>query len=391
MAMKYNFDQIINRTASNAEKYQLRQQIFGTEDLLPMWVADMDIQTAPFITEALQQRATHPIYGYETLPESAYQAQIDWMQRRHQLNILRKAMLFSPSVVTTINVAIQAFTAPGDNIIVQQPVYFPFFKSVTNNSREVLSNPLKQCANGEWTFDIEQLKSVINKQTKLLLLCSPHNPVGRVWTRAELQSIAAICLENNIIVLADEIHSDLIYKPYRHIPFASLSETINNITLTAIGPGKTFNLAGLASSTVVISNLELRRKFSHACEANHIGHGNIFGHIAFEAAYRQGDEWLDQLLNYLQCNIDALQQLCSRYPDKLSMNSPQGTYLAWIDCSGLQMNRKQLLKFFTEEVKLGLGAGFLYGTGGREYMRLNFAVPKQIMSKAIKLIEKQLT
>ncbi len=388
--MKYNFDQIIDRKASNAEKYQLCQQIFGTEDLLPMWVADMDIQTAPFITDALIERANHPIYGYETLPESAYQAQIDWMQRRHQLTIQRNTMLFSPSVVTTINVAIQAFTQPGDNIIVQQPVYFPFFRSVKNNDRELLSNPLKKLANGEWTFDIEQLKSVINRKTRMLILCSPHNPVGRVWTRAELQSIADICLENNIIVLADEIHSDLIYSPYKHIPFASLSEAVNSITLTAIGPGKTFNLAGLASSTVVIANPELRQRFERHCEKNHIGHGNIFGHVAFEAAYNQGDEWLEQLLGYLQGNITALQQLCSRFPRKISMIAPQGTYLAWIDCSGLQMNRKQLLKFFTEQVKLGLGAGALYGTGGRTYMRLNFAVPKPIMSQAIELIEKQL-
>jgi cystathionine beta-lyase len=388
--MKYNFDQIIDRKASNAEKYQLCRQIFGTEDLLPMWVADMDIQTAPFITEALHKRATHPIYGYETLPETAYQAQIDWMQRRHQLTIQRDSMLFSPSVVTTINVAIQAFTQPGDNIIVQQPVYFPFFKSVTNNNRAVLANPLQQTINGDWTFDIEQLKSVINAKTRMLILCSPHNPVGRVWTRAELQSIADICLENNIIVLADEIHSDLIYSPYKHIPFASLGEMVNNITLTAIGPGKTFNLAGLASSTVVIANPELRQQFDLHCEKNHIGHGNIFGHIAFEAAYQQGDEWLNQLLHYLQGNIAALQQLCNRFPERISMLAPQGTYLAWINCSGLQMDAKQLLQFFTEEVKLGLGAGALYGIGGKEYMRLNFAVPKQLMNQAIELIENKL-
>jgi cysteine-S-conjugate beta-lyase len=387
--MKYNFDKLIDRSSSNAEKYTLRKQIFGTADLLPMWVADMDIQTAPFISEALKKRATHSIYGYEVLPESAYQAQIDWMKRRHNFNIERDTMLFSPSVVATINVAIQAFTEPGDNIIVQQPVYFPFFKSVTKNNRVVLSNPLKQLPNGEWTFDIEQLKQTINNKTRLLLLCSPHNPVGRVWTKQELQSIADICLENNIIVLADEIHSDLIYKPYKHIPFASLSETVNNITLTTIGPGKTFNLAGLASSTVVISNPILRQQFKQVCEQIHLGHGNILGHVAFETAYNAGDEWLDQLLDYLQGNVDALMQFCNHFPDKISMTAPQGTYLVWLNCSYMNMNKKQLLAFFTEQVKIGLGAGFLYGSGGEKFMRLNFAAPKSIMKLAIELMDEQ--
>ncbi len=388
--MNYNFDKVIDRTLTNAEKYSLRRQIFGTDDLLPMWVADMDIATPPFIVKAIRERAAHPIYGYESLPESAYQAQIDWMKRRHGLELQRHNMLFSPSVVTSINVAIQAFSEPGDGIIVQQPVYFPFFTSVEHNDRRVLSNPLRKTAATDWTFDLEQLQAIIDDRTKMLILCSPHNPVGRVWRREELQALAEICLEHNIIVFADELHSDLVYPAYRHIPFASLSEEVPNITITALGPGKSFNLAGLSAATVAISSARLRRKFRRRAEANHIGHGSIFGHVAFETAYRDGEEWLEQLLNYLVGNLTMLQQLCHKYSDKIICNAPQGTYLAWLDCSGLGMSDAELLHFFSYQVKLGLGAGPLYGSGGEQYMRLNFAVPRPTMRRAIELLEAQL-
>ena len=381
--MKYDFKTIIDRAGSNAEKYTLRQKLFGTEDVLPMWVADMDIPVAPFIVDALHKRVDHHVYGYETMPDSAYQAQIEWLQRRQGIEFKREWMRFSPSVVATINAAIQAYTSPGDSIIVQEPVYFPFFKSITNNKRKVIFNSLKADKTGNYSFDLENLKSQINDTTKLLLLCSPHNPVGRVWKKDELQALADICLENNIIVLADEIHSDLIFEPHKQTPFASLSDEIKDITVTTIGPGKTFNLAGMSSSCLVISNEELRCKFDNICRLNHIGEGNLFGHIAFEAAYREGDEWLEQLLKHLKSNAKDLKQLCDEFSDKISMKIPEGTYLAWLDCRQMNLTNKKLASFFVDKAKLGLGNGFLFGKNGSGFMRLNFAVSKPVMNEAL--------
>ena len=388
--MKYNFNTIVDREKSNAEKYTLRKKLFGTDDILPMWVADMDIQVAPFIANALKYRADHQIYGYETMPDSAYQAQINWLKRRQGVEFKRDWMRFSPSVVATINAAIQAYTSPGDNIIVQEPVYFPFFKSVTNNRRKVLFNSLKLDSEGNYSFDFEDLKSKINKETKMLLLCSPHNPVGRTWKKEDLQTLAEICLENNIIVIADEIHSDLIFKPHKHTPFASLGKSVRDITLTTIGPGKTFNLAGIASSTVAIPNEELRSKFDKIYHNNHIGEGNIFGHVAFEAAYKEGDEWLDQLLIHLQSNVTKLKQLCDKFPDKITMTIPEGTYLAWLNCRQMNLTNKELASFFIDKAKLGLGNGFLFGKSGSGFMRLNFAVTQQVMNEALDRLENAL-
>lgn len=390
LMMIYDFNRIIDRTSSNAEKYTLRKKLFGTEDVLPMWVADMDIPVAPFIVDALRTRVGHEIYGYEMMPDSAYHAQIDWFKRRQRMEFKREWMRFSPSVVATINVAVQACTEPGDGIIVQEPVYFPFFKSVTNNNRKVIFNSLTMDKEGVFCFNLENLKSQIDKKTKLLLLCSPHNPVGRVWKKEELHSLATICLENNIIVLADEIHSDLIFEPHIQTPFASLCDDVQNITITTIGPGKTFNLAGMSSSTVAIPNEELRSNFDNICRCNHLGEGNIFGHIAFEAAYREGDDWVDQLLEHLKSNAADLKRLCDKFPDKIRMNIPEGTYLAWLDCRRMKLDNKELSAFFINKARLGLGNGFLFGNSGEGFMRLNFAVSKTTMDKALARLEQAL-
>lgn len=300
-------------------------------------------------------------------------------------------MRFSPSVVTTINAAIQAYTEPGDSIIVQEPVYFPFFKSVRNNDRKVIFNSLKCDEDGYYTFDLDGLKEQIDNRTRLLLLCSPENPVGRVWKKDELQALAEICLENNILVLADEIHCDLVFKHHKHFPFINLGDEIRDITITTIGPGKTFNLAGMATSTVAIPNPELLKKFDNICRRNHKGEGNIFGHVAFDAAYRGGDEWLDQLLEHLKSNVEDLKTLCDRFPDKIKVNIPEGTYLAWLDCRQMNLKNKDLLKFFVKQARLGLGNGFLFGRSGDGFMRLNFAVTKPIMQEALERLERGLT
>ena len=384
------FERVVDRSGGNAEKYVLREKLFGTEEVLPMWVADMDIETAPCVVEAVRRRAEHPIFGYEEMPESAYEAQMVWMARRHGLVLQRDWMFFSPSVVASINVAIQAFTAPGEKVIVQPPVYFPFFKSVENNGRKVVSNPLKRSEEGEYTFDFDDLRNKIDKETKLLLLCSPHNPVGRVWQAEELRTLAEICLEYGITVFADEIHSDLVYAPHRHTPFASLGDTVAEITVTALGPGKSFNVAGLAISTVAIADAERRQRFAEVYESIHFAQGTIFGHAGFEAAYREGEAWLEALLEHLSKNLERLEALVARHGDKLRLRRPEGTYLAWLDCSAMGLGSKALRKFFVEEAKLGLSPGVSFGKEGQNYMRMNVAVPGPVMEEALRRVERAL-
>ncbi len=386
--IKNVYNVIVDRTSGNTEKYRLRQRLFGTDDVLPMWVADMDIATPQCVVEAVKKRVEHPIYGYEEMPDSAFEAQIEWMQRNHGIRLERGWMFFSPSVVATINVAIQAFTRPGDKVIVQTPVYPPFFKSVVNNEREILSNPLKRLKNGDYTFDLDDLRSKIDKKTKLMLLCSPHNPVGRVWRREELQEIADICLENDIKVLSDEIHSDLVFAPHKHIPFASLGEAARRISITAIGPGKTFNLAGLSISTVFISDETMRKRFYKVYNSIHFAQGTVFGHVGFEAAYREGEKWRKGLIQHLYNNAVELKRLCDTHSDKINMKIPEGTYLAWMDCSKMGLGNRALRKFFIQQARLGLNPGTSFGKEGSQFMRLNFAVPKPVMQEALERLER---
>ena len=386
--MKYDYNKIIDRSKTNSEKYLLRKELFGTEDVLPMWVADMDIFTPPFVVEAIKKRANEPIYGYEEIPNSAFEAQIRWMKKRHNLNLKREWMLYSHSVVSTINVAIKAFSKVGDKIIVQTPVYYPFMRSVRFNNREILFNPLKKDEKGDYTFDFEDLKSKIDKDTKLLLLCSPHNPVGRVWKKEELLELATICLENDIKVLSDEIHSDLVYDPHKHIPFASLSKEISKITMTAIGPGKSFNLAGLSITTVAIEDDMMRDVFDKVHRSIHFSHGSVFSHVGFEVAYKEGEEWLDGLLIHLKENVLSLYNLLQT-SNKISMNLPEATYLAWLDCANMKLSDEKIKELFIKEAKLGLNPGYIFGKDeGRGFMRLNFGVSKVTMNEALKRLEK---
>ena len=381
------FDTALDRTMSNAEKYTLRQKLFGTEDVLPMWVADMDIDTPECITSAVQQRTKHKIFGYEMMPESAFEAQVEWMQQRHKTDVKREWIFYSPSVVATINMAIKAFSDIGDEVIIQPPVYAPFESSIKNNSRKVLKNPLRIDKEGLYRFDLEDLRSKITCKTKLLILCSPHNPVGRVWTRAELEALTSICLEHNIKILSDEIHCDLVYSPHIHIPLSSLSDAVRNITITTIGPGKTFNLAGLSISTVVIANDAMREKFSNVYESIHFAEGTIFGHVAFEAAYLHGADWLDSLLKHLSENQHKLKRVLKKYDNLITCKFPQGTYLAWLKCDKMGLTNKQLRHFFTKKARLGLSPGLSFGKEGDGYMRLNFAVSSEIMDVALSRLE----
>ncbi len=386
--MKYDFSVAADREQTNAEKYTLRKELFGREDVLPVWVADMDIDTPPFVLNAVKKRLEHPIMGYEEVPDSAYEAQISWMQKEHGTAFKREDMFYSHSVVASMHTAITAFSDEGDGVIVQTPVYPPFFHSVMQLNRRVIKNPLKMDADGLYRFDIEDFKAKIDKNTKLLLLCSPHNPVGRVWREEELKAILEVCLEHNIVVFADEIHSDLVYAPNKHTPFSTLNAAAKKITLTAMGVGKTFNMAGFAISSVAIEDKKLREKFENEYKKVHYAQGASLSHVAFESAYRDGKEWLEALKNHLYKNYMLLDEVCKNYSEFIKLTPIEATYLAWMDCRGMGLRDKALREFFIQEAKLGLNPGLSFGREGSGFMRLNFAVSSATMSEIVKRLER---
>ena len=388
--MSYDFGKAVDRENSNAEKYTLREKLFHTNDVMPVWVADMDLDTPNFVIDAVKKRLEHPILGYEEVPDSAFNAQINWMKNRHQIEFKREDMIYSHSVVASMSVAIEAFTSVGEKVIVQTPVYPPFFHSVTQANRKLVKNSLKQSDEGHYSFDIEDLKAKIDVDTKLLLLCSPHNPVGRVWEKNELEEILEVCEENDIVVFADEIHSDLVYSPHKHIPFASLSDKAKARTITAIGVGKTFNMAGFAMSSVAIPNQNLREKFLQVYEKNHFAQGSVLSHVAFESAYKHGEGWLEDLKKHLYKNYTQLRELCNKYNNFVKIIDIEATYLAWIDCRKMGLKDKELREFFIKDAKLGLNPGISFGREGSGFMRLNFAISSAKMSLLISQLENAL-
>ena len=390
MANNYTFSTSTSRENTNAEKYTMRKKLFGSDAVMPLWVADMDIDTPDFVLDAVKKRLEHPVMGYEEMPKSAFEAQMDWMKKMHGIKFEVNDMFYSHSVVASMSVAIEAFTEVGDKIIVQTPVYPPFFHSVLDHGRELLKNPLRQREDGSYSFDIDDLKSKIDAKTKLLLLCSPHNPVGRVWSKEELEEILELCLAHNIVVFSDEIHSDLVYAPNVHIPFASLSDAARDITITAIGVGKTFNMAGFAISSVAISNKILRDKFLKIYNRIHLAQGSVLSHVAFEAAYKGGKVWLEELKTHFYKNFSMLDELCAKFPNYVKLTPIEGTYLAWIDCRGMGLGDRDLRDFFVHKAGLGLSAGISFGREGSGFMRLNFALSSAKMLQIAEKLEKAL-
>jgi len=388
--MSYDFSTSTCRENTNAEKYTKREELFGTNDVMPVWVADMDIDTPNFVIDAVKQRLSHPIVGYEEVPKSAFEAQLKWLKKEHNIEYELKDMFYSHSVVASMSVAIEAFSNVGDKVIVQTPVYSPFFHSVMNHDRVLLKNPLKLLDDGTYTFDIENLKAQIDKDTKLLLLCSPHNPVGRVWKQEELEQILEVCLEHNIVVFSDEIHSDLVYAPNKHISFASLSKEARDITISAVGVGKTFNMAGFSMSSVAIANKDLRERFEKVYKNVHFADGNALSHVAFESAYKNGKNWLEDLKVHLYKNYTLLKEVCDKYPTLIKITPIQATYLAWLDCRGMNLSNKALREFFINEAHLGLNAGLSFGREGSGFMRLNFAISSAKMSQVLQMLDNAL-
>ena len=379
--MQWNFDEVLERSGTDSVQYDLRKMLFGREDVLPMWVADMDFRTPAFIMEAIRKRADHEILGYSIRNDAYHQALMDWVEERHQWKIEKDWILFSPGVVPALSMLVMALTDPGDKVIVQPPVDFPFFSSVKQNKRRLVRNPLIRKEN-QYVMDLDQLRTAIDDKTRMLFLCHPHNPVGRAWTEKELRDLAGICLEKNIIMVSDEIHCDLVLPGHTHIPLASLSEEIAAQTITCMAPSKTFNLAGLATSHVIISDEKRRTRFNAVLEQVHVGMGNIFGAVAAEAAYRFGNEWREQMLHYVQENVDYLDAYMKTHIPEIRMVRPEATYMAWLDCREMGMEDQALKDFMIHKAGLGLNDGPMFGEGGSGYQRINLACPRSKVIKA---------
>ena len=379
--MKYNFDEIVNRENTNSVKFDLRKELFGKEDVIPMWVADMDFRTPDFIINAIKKRAEHEVFGYSFRSKSYFQSIIDWVKRRHNWAVNSDWISFSPGVVPAVNIAIMAYTNPGDEIIVQTPVYFPFFSAIKDNNRIQVENPLK-LENGRYSIDFEDLELKL-QSAKVLLLSNPHNPGGSVWTKDELKKLAELCIQNDVLIFADEIHADLVFRDYKFTAVASISDSIAENTITFIAPSKTFNIAALATSSVIISNSGLKEKYDKVLDTIHIGMGNVFGAVASEAAYTYGDEWLDQLMAYLSLNLNFAEDFIENNIPQIKLIRPEGTYLVWLDCSMLDLKGKDLKDFMIHDAGIGFNDGRMFGTGGDGFMRMNIACPKATLEKAL--------
>jgi cysteine-S-conjugate beta-lyase len=383
----WNFDEPAGREGTNCIKYDRREETFGAKDVIPMWVADMDFNTPDFVVSSLQKRLAHEIYGYSFRPAEYFNSIIGWIKSRHNWTVEKEWISFSPGIVPALNFCTLAFTEPGDKIIVQPPVYFPFFSAVETHGRSLVYNRLKE-SEGNWVMDYESLISGIDSKTKMIIISNPHNPVGRVWSPEELSVLAEICVKNNIVIISDEIHCDLVLPGFTHTPIASLSEKIAANTVTLIAPSKTFNLAGLSTSSVIISNPVLRKSFNHIVDNLHVGNGNIFGTIASTAAYTEGHNWLTALLEYIDHNIEFVKEYCSQMIPEIIPVQPEATYMIWLDCRKFGMTGKELQNFFVTKAAVGMNEGSTFGPGGEGFMRMNLGAPHQTVKRALEQIEK---
>jgi cystathionine beta-lyase len=352
-----------------------------------MWVADMDFKCPDFVVESLRNRTEHEIFGYSYRPPKYYLSIINWIKSRHNWKVEKEWISFCPGVVPALNFCTLAFTEPGDSIIVQPPVYFPFFSAAESHGRKLIYNRLIE-TDGKWSIDFDSLKSAITTKTKMIIISNPHNPVGRVWTPAELNNLAEISLEKNILIISDEIHCDLTLPGFIHTPMASLSEKIASKTVTLIAPSKTFNLAGLSTSSVIIPDPVLRKAFNRVIDNLHIGGGNIFGTVASIASYTNGEKWLGELMHYIDDNIEYVIGYCRNMIPEIVPVKPEATYMIWLDCRKFQMTGKELQNFFIHKARVGMNEGSAFGPGGEGFMRMNIGTTHSTVIKAMQQIEK---
>jgi cysteine-S-conjugate beta-lyase len=382
--MKYNFDGIIPRRGTNSYKWDST----ADTDVLPMWVADMDFRTAPPIIEALSRRVEHGIFGYVSVPNTYYEKTIDWFSRRHNWQISKEWIIYTTGVVPAISAIIKAVTSPGDKVLVQMPVYNCFFSSIRNNGCELVTSDLVY-ADRTYTIDFDDLeRKASDTAVKVMLLCNPHNPAGRVWTREELMRIGEICLRHNVFVITDEIHCEFVYPGHTYTPFASHSEELLQHSATCVSPSKAFNLAGLQIANIIIANEEIRCKVDKAININEVCDVNPFGVEALIAAYSKGEEWLNQLNVYLYENYLYMKEFCESHLPQFPITILEGTYLVWMDCSALHKNSEEIERLLLEKAKLWLNEGTMYGTNDDTFMRWNIACPRSVLIEGLNRFRK---
>lgn len=383
--MKYNFDEIIDRRECNSIKWSDLDEENG--EILPMWIADMDFRAADEILEALRGPTEHGVIGYKVIPDSFYESIINWTHERHGWKIEKEWLVFTPGVVPGLSNCVNIFTDEGDGVLVQSPVYPPFYRVMERNNRRAIENPLVH--NGDkYVMDLKDMEKKIDEKTKMILLCNPHNPVGRVWNREELQAFGDLCLKNDILMISDEIHCDLTLKGHKHIPLASVSEEIAMNSVTFMAPSKTFNVAGLFSSVAIIPNEAIRNKYIEAMEAMELTNINTFGAIGFEAAYTHGKEWLGQALDYIEDNVEFAVDYIRKNIPEIKSYKPEGTYLLWLDFNSLDKSPEEIDEILIARGRVKLNDGSPYGTGGDGFFRLNVGCPRKVLVEALERIKR---
>lgn len=384
----YDFNTVVSRENTCSVKYDLRKVLFDHQDVLPMWVADMDFPTPDFIKKAIRERSDLPVLGYFFFDNAFYQSIVRWMEKRHRWTINKDWICFAPGVVPALNILVQTFTREGDRIIIQPPVYHPFFFAIRNNNRQIVENPLrKETEQYEMNFDL--LESQLKQGAKMMIISNPHNPVGRCWDRQTLKNVGELCAKYHCLLISDEIHSDLVLPPYTHTPTAAIDETIAQNTITCMAPSKTFNMAGLATSEIIIPNSDIRKKFNYALsEQLHLSSGNTFGAAALTAAYNKGEQWLDELRKYLRENIDFVINHCQKHLPKIRFMRHEATYLLWADFSEYGLSDEVLKHRLVHQCQLGFNEGTMFGTGGSGHQRMNLACPRSTIEEMLSRLSK---
>jgi cystathionine beta-lyase len=381
------FDEVFERRGTNSLKWDYCKERFGKADILPMWVADMDFASPPEVYRDILTRVEHKVYGYTEVSNELNIAIKNWNLKRNNWNIDVDCIVHTTGVVTSINTAVLAFTKENDKVLIQTPVYYPFYSCIEDNGRILIKNSLENI-DAYYRINFEDLEKKLREGVKMMIFCSPHNPIGRVWKDSELQQVAQLCLENNVLLVSDEIHSDLVFSGSKHIPIASLSEQMRNNCITLNSPSKTFNLAGLAHSMAFIQNAVLREKFIKTMNRTGANMLNIFGLTATHAAYKYGEMWLDELMHYLSENLRILTEYFEKNIPEIKVIKPESTYLAWLDCRELSKKVDNLKEFFVQKAGIGLNDGVIFGIEGKGYQRINFACPRAILLEGLQAIEK---
>lgn len=385
--MPYNFDEVVDRSQNYAAKFEEAELHYGTNQVIPLWIADMDFRTAPCVVEAIKERADQGIFGYTWRTPRYFESIAAWQQKRNGWLPEINKMAFAPGVVPAMRMVLNMFTQPGDKIIIQQPVYHPFADVVENTGRTLVVSPLKRDEDGYYTMDLEDFEAKARDGAKYFILCNPHNPVGRVWTREELERVGELCLKHQVPIFSDDIHSDIILPGYTYTPLPALSPEIADITVLAMAPSKTFNIAGLKSSLMVVPNPRLRKKINQGLQAFHMG-VDLFGLKATEAAYRLGGPWVDQMNQYLLDSAKTVAEFCQNRLPKVKTRIPEGTYLMWLDFSGYGLTQKELMEKLKLEAGVALNDGSQYGPEGQGFVRLNISTARPFLMEGLERIAK---